>query len=312
MALSHEMMMKLKSEKRPSWRASQVLTTRRSPGIYTRVAGLLFTFGMTLSVARMGHVCAQENMIQVSSRKSSTGETRRELDLKLEDFRDQSQDALWSKDQALRIEPEDRTKLDQSDRIRAIQDQIRMLEKIMKEKQQQSSANSGQGVDSPDSASRLPANKLRNRELAEPGVRTAPLPGSEANDSVSEQEAIGFPAELSVPVDARELANSLFLSGNWQDALAKYEFYLANDPSRFQQDAWAKYGLANCYRMMGDWSRAETYYRDVVASQTQSYPGMMSGWYLSYLSQRKQMTSDFEALEVEASQYVQSIGARDE
>jgi len=124
-----------------------------------------------------------------------------------------------------------------------------------------------------------------------------PNSNSDSDPTSKSTTDVGKPV-LSTPVNSFELANSLFATGNYAEALKSYEALLKNE--NLPEDAdWIKCLAANCYRIQGEFSTAERLYREVAASKNKSYPADHSIWFLDHLSRRKRIEADLRAIDGE-------------
>lgn len=191
---------------------------------------------------------------------------------------------------------------DRGQRIQSIQNRIDLLKKLMREQAEAEAANKNSPMELGNAGQSN--NELRNfqpdQETATPAQTPAPKLKNSEPPPQPETTTEVFPTELTVPVNTAELAHSLFLAGNWEEALERYQYYQQQDELRFKEDIWAKCMMANCYRLKGDLNNAEAHYRELVALKNEAYPVKISMWYLSYLTKRKQLKSDFQALAAEA------------
>lgn len=112
---------------------------------------------------------------------------------------------------------------------------------------------------------------------------------------------------LSTPVNSFELANSLYATGNYSEALKSYELLLADETVPVDRD-WLQLFAANCYRQQKEISTAENLYRDVAASKAQAYPSDQAKWYLDHLTRRKQIAAEMQIIDAE----LQSLNPKQE
>lgn len=201
-------------------------------------------------------------------------------------------------------------------RVRSIQKRLQLLEKIIADTAQ------ARSVEKPPQDP-LPVQELPNIEAQpkaaptekgtaetkppRPSLDNAPAAGSAAPTANTD-----LVSEFGQPVDARELANSLFLAGNWDTALEQYLAYQQQNPKQYAADDWAQCLTAHCFREQGDWSKAEAIYRALVASDGSSYSGRTARWYLAYLTQKRLLLEDFKSLSDDAQSYVKPQGGQHE
>jgi tetratricopeptide (TPR) repeat protein len=100
---------------------------------------------------------------------------------------------------------------------------------------------------------------------------------------------------LSNPVNSFELANSLYATGSYSQALKSYESLLQEDVSEYDRN-WLLCLSANCYRLQGDRSKAESLYREVISTREKSYAADYSQWFLDHLTNKKQIQEELRLL----------------
>lgn len=110
---------------------------------------------------------------------------------------------------------------------------------------------------------------------------------------------------LSTPVNSFELANSLYATKNYSQALKSYEALLVDETQAVDRD-WLRCLAANCYRIQGDIPRAEKLYRGVAASRANSYPTDHSKWYLDHLARRKKITTEIQFIDADLQTFFPS------
>ena len=93
---------------------------------------------------------------------------------------------------------------------------------------------------------------------------------------------------LDDPVNAFELGNSLFQTGNLGAALKAFNAVDRDQITAFDQ-LWLDYATACCHRRLGDQSKAEALFRDLVNRNPQSLepPVVQAKWWLNYLKNKK-------------------------
>lgn len=117
------------------------------------------------------------------------------------------------------------------------------------------------------------------------------------------QDWEGVPITSS-PVNSFELANSLFLTRHYSQALRSYEELLSTNTDGIDQ-AWLRLLTGHCYRILGDGPAAERLYREVTSIKPPGYPHDHARWYLNHLSRRKQIESELEQIVDELNAYRQ-------
>ncbi len=105
------------------------------------------------------------------------------------------------------------------------------------------------------------------------------------------------PITLDV-VDRERLADSLFGAGEYRLSMEVYQEML-KDNEQAEDKAWFTYQIAGCLRHLGDWKRAEKYYRRVAADKEAEYLASTSRWWLSVVDDHRNLT---EQLKVWSSQ----------
>ncbi len=110
---------------------------------------------------------------------------------------------------------------------------------------------------------------------------------------------------LSTPVNSFELANSLYATKNYSQALKSYEALLVDETQAVDRD-WLRCLAANCYRIQGDIPKAEKLYRGVAASRANSYPTDHSKWYLDHLARRKKITAEIQFIDADLQTFFPS------
>ncbi len=103
---------------------------------------------------------------------------------------------------------------------------------------------------------------------------------------------------ISTPVNSFELANSLLTTKNYNQALKSYQALLKEENSLHDTN-WIRCLMANCYRMKGDNSKAESLYRDVLESKEKSHTAVYAKWFLDHLTQRQKLSEQLQTLDNE-------------
>ncbi|HMO14447.1 MAG TPA: hypothetical protein PKD64_07095 [Pirellulaceae bacterium] len=139
----------------------------------------------------------------------------------------------------------------------------------------------------------IASTDFNNTEQAQPATnKTEPEPVMTAQ---SKTNAV---VVVSSPVNSLELANSLFLTGHYAQALKSYEALLSDDANNLDRD-WLRLLAANGYRIRREIPKAERLYREVTSSKNIGYPTDHAKWYLDHLSRRKLIDADFEMIDAE-------------
>ena len=201
-----------------------------------------------------------------------------------------------------------------NERVQSIHQRIHLLKEILERQQAVAEAN------------RQKASEINSRNepaIAPTSVPVAELNGPESNSNdkpistLQQIEMIQPPAVeqeielpptnslpggiqiLSHPVNSFELANSLFATGSYAQALKSYEALLQEKDVSEHDRSWLLCLTASCYRIQGDLSKAESLYRDLISTKEQSYPADYSKWFLDHLTVKKQMLEELRLLDTE-------------
>lgn len=209
-------------------------------------------------------------------------------------------------------------------RIKAIGQRIDIIKEIMAQKQAQAAmANAKAIAKAPEPDPALPSVKNSSPEIkhladekaqpsspkSKPTETKAEETSKLANDS-EKKELAEFPINTS-PMNSMELANSLFITGHYDQARKGYEALLAKEKTGLDRE-WLRCLAANCYRVQGDFSTAEKLYRQVVSAKKKSYPSDQSKWYLDHLTRRKKIKTELELLDAELQPFQQQPTAAEE
>lgn len=206
-------------------------------------------------------------------------------------------------------EPENRYYL-REERIRSIQHRIETLKEVLTRREEAPTGSTDDQADI-DRTSKPVANvspeidqKLRKLASQEPfgGEESveAQIDLEESNHSAAESRGPapeGIPI-ITSPVNSFELANSLFLTGNYTQALRSYEDLMTTKDKIIDQD-WLRLHAANCNRIQKKFGTAEQLYRDVTASKEKSYPSDHARWYLNYLTRRRAIETELQTFDSE-------------
>lgn len=137
---------------------------------------------------------------------------------------------------------------------------------------------------------------------ADEGSHSPELPATEPVAGTPLAEGVKV---LSTPVNSFELANSLYATKNYSQALKSYEALLVDETQAVDRD-WLRCLAANCYRIQGDIPKAEKLYRGVAASRANSYPTDHSKWYLDHLARRKKITAEIQFIDADLQTFFPS------
>jgi len=207
------------------------------------------------------------------------------------------------------------------ERVRGIQQRIDTLKDVLSKRQQLTNEEESSETESEVAPTVKAPTVSGSRKLPFnlPGLETHANPEtieSEIQPEVGDRNEIspedlllhGIPAVTS-PVNSLELANSLFLTKNYSQALRSYENLLTTEDSVIDQD-WLRLLAANCYRIQRKVGVAEQLYRDVAASKQKSFPSDHAKWYLNHLTRRKALEAEIEQINNELLPYGQKGGTR--
>jgi tetratricopeptide (TPR) repeat protein len=193
-------------------------------------------------------------------------------------------------------------------RIQAIQQRIEILKEMMARKQAAAAA-----ATSPSASHAPPATLTDPAMLAGESSTNDPSPGENRAGAASSTEFENknkshSPSAFSNPLEgleiststmnSLELANSLFVTGHYSQALKGYEALLSTESAGLDRD-WLRCLAANCQRVLGQFGQAERLYREVVSSKKDSYPGDHSKWYLDHLTRRQQLQAQIQTIDAE-------------
>jgi tetratricopeptide (TPR) repeat protein len=198
-------------------------------------------------------------------------------------------------------------------RVQAIEQRIGIIKEIMARKQKAAeeaaaaAAASRASVDSAEQTQPTDSAETKGAGLSKPALAPAENQGRETRNSQpmrndADKRLPSSPLEeleiSTSPLNSMELANSLFITGHYSQALKGYQSLLNNQTHQLDRD-WLRCLAANCHRVLGQVSQAERLYRDVVASKQNSYPADHSKWYLDHLTRRKQLQTQLQAMHAE-------------
>ena len=267
---------------------------------------LLGRFSFVLAVVGLEIMFGVASFAQTEQRASNSNPIRPPSSNRLQEVAKKTEDE--KNDRIILLDNPDAKTIQQSERIRSIQKTLQLLEQRLDE----ANSVSEEASTLPRIPSSLPNANLNSATGQLENLQPAPIsaqPAKLENTAAPEApqptiEQFQFSKELSVPVDALELANSLFHSGNISDALSKYEYHIENNSIAADRDLWTKCMLANCNRIEGNISEAEAIYRDIVNQkevkypepELEPYPVKSSSWYLEYLSKHRAHKETFEQL----------------
>ncbi len=203
-------------------------------------------------------------------------------------------------------------------RVRAIHERIELIRSLMeREKEAEHGAaavaTEPAVTDTPPTAA-VSLAATPDRMQARPTFEnTPPLT---AGSSEAEPSATPMPPTIPLdaePVEAFELASSLYMTGNYAKAREIYERLLKKTLPR-EQAAWARVLLANCLWHLGETDQAEIVYRDLTREKEGLYPVEFARLSLTELDRHRRIAGRWAAIESELNQYLNqpSEGSQDE
>ena len=201
-------------------------------------------------------------------------------------------------------------------RIESIHERINLLKKLIVE--ERIAAESTQ----PQSPAFTAESEKNTTNQSEPetestegdlGAAPEPIQPSDNRDgNLVPPPAKGPTASIPVvgePVNSFELANSLFLTGNVSAARKSYEARLTEDTT-VDDEAWLKCLIGCCYRLEGNFNKAEELFRDVTNLKQDSYPVDYSQWCLQYVANRRVSLEQIQAIESEIDGILKKAGKK--
>jgi tetratricopeptide (TPR) repeat protein len=210
--------------------------------------------------------------------------------------------------------PDDPTEPEFEDvRVKAIQQRIGILKEVMARKQSaveaaaaaasRANPESATPINALESAHQSVSSSLKKDEGTE-NIETEN--GMHGNELLTPSNVLGSSPleELEIttsPLNSLELANSLFITGRYSQALKGYQALLSSEstPLAPVDRDWLQCLTANCHRILGQIPQAERLYREVVTSKQNSYPVDHSKWYLDHLTRRKQLQAQMQVINAE-------------
>lgn len=189
-------------------------------------------------------------------------------------------------------------------RVRAIHERIDLIKSLIeREKKSQTEPNvpvepaatevspkpTVSQAATPDRAQAVPTFENTPPVTAEHGTDQAPMPPT-------------IPLDAQ-PVEAFELASSLYMTGNYAKAREIYE-RLLKKPLPREQAAWARVLLGNCLWHLGETDQAEIVYRDLTREKEGLYPVEFARLSLTELDRHRRIASRWAAIENGLSQYL--------
>ena len=196
-------------------------------------------------------------------------------------------------------------------RVETIHQRIRQLKAILEKERSAAEANRRRASQLkannsppviPSSAPSAELNPPESKAVAAPVIAQTDIkivqPKAIEQDSELPPTANPLPDGIQVlsnPVNSFELANSLYATGSYGQALKSYESLLQEDVSEYDRN-WLLCLSANCYRLQGDRSKAESLYREVISTREKSYAADYSQWFLDHLTNKKQIQEELRLL----------------
>lgn len=191
-------------------------------------------------------------------------------------------------------------------RVQQIHDRIELLKTIIDEERQAA------------------AEKSMSRELPKQPVQKinspspAPASGAAVGKQVVEQVEPKFvpsidtgklssalPDFTAKPVDAVELAYSLYMTGNYSTAVKNLKAAL-NDKNTPAETAWINCVMGCCYRMQQKLDESEQLFRKTASQKSGAgISGKYARWQLGHIERRRSATEAMRDIETELKLYVQ-------
>lgn len=224
------------------------------------------------------------------------------------------------------------------DRIRSIYDRIDLLKKVIAQKKverelsRDAEASSApiagspplgpplEGMPTPDSSPASEGSPASDSSSSKAAVEVKD-PTTDASGGQTSEEVVGSEVAtqgpiakpmssagtlvFNEPVDQWELANSLYMTGNFESAIKNYRAALATGSLTPQESAWVRCLIGCCQRQAGDAVAAETIFREVANEKTGAYPVDFARWRLKQISQRVETERAFESVESEIDQFLE-------
>ncbi|MFK7765600.1 MAG: tetratricopeptide repeat protein [Mariniblastus sp.] len=159
-----------------------------------------------------------------------------------------------------------------------------------------------------EAESKTDAKQNKNANVDPPAVSVDPnqkVPDSnnQTDDSPAEQTETEISESASVVaglVNPVELGHSLFLTGNFAASRKHFEMQLKQakdlDP---EEAAWLRCLVGCCFRMEGQYQKAEEMFRATTRYRVRSYATDYAKWNLGYLQKRRQTFEAYQAVEQE-------------
>lgn len=183
-------------------------------------------------------------------------------------------------------------------RINSINERINLIQQLIEEEK----AAAARAKELAAAQATIEANKLNpesqaiaeDESVQESGDTDKATPNSQRHDSTG---ILIF----SEPVNPLELANSLFLTGNYSAARKQFESQLRNQQQQHtaEEKAWLQCLIGCCFRLESDFEPAETMFRSSTKNQKSAFAFNHSKWSLSYIQQRRKRAEEFESIEQE-------------
>jgi hypothetical protein len=182
-------------------------------------------------------------------------------------------------------------------RINSINNQISLIKELVAKEQEQARRAAA------EEAKQAQLKKLEEakaaRLLAAPEIMTnspEPDPATSKPNPPEASADSGTPV-VAQPINPLKLANSLFRTGNIEASRKSYTAGLADATP--EEKVWLQCLIGCCYRLEGNFAKAESTFRDVTNQREGSYAVDYAKWSLEYLDQRRNSTEKFVAIESE-------------
>jgi TolA-binding protein len=187
------------------------------------------------------------------------------------------------------------------ERINSINDRISLIKKMVAKKRELEEAEKQKAVDLLVEQAKVDATPkpIPNSEVAEAEIPSVENddPKEEESDPANDSMVISGTPVVAQPINPFKLANSLFRTGNVKASRKSYEAGLAEASG--EEKAWLQCFIACCYRLEGNFEKAETTFRELVNRQSQSHATQYAKWCLEYLEARRGSIGQYKQIEAE-------------
>ena len=185
----------------------------------------------------------------------------------------------------------------QNIKVDEIKKNLALLKQVIKDKQAREMAEA--------------KKKQRLKEmLPDPGVQLNETEKTKSATTTNEPaDDIRVPKRVTDRiVNAFELANSLFLAGNIDQAIKYYEIVPADRLSAFERN-WLEFMIANCHLKMKQYEQAEAGFRTVSGFQDSPRVASSAKQSLNYILSRKRLTGLVEEYGARADEAIKAASS---